>query len=133
MKQHFVRFSSPGTFFAETTEVPITSWNIKKAVELSHTIKERYGATPYGFRFVTRERKDDELDSRETKHSNMYFLGGEVLTLKQIKKRNSPKDKILISNMENNGFNRVIINTNSYEFTQPLHNTDIVLDYKLKS
>jgi hypothetical protein len=31
VKQHFVTFYSPGTFFAETSEKPIDSWDVEKA------------------------------------------------------------------------------------------------------
>ena len=58
----------------ESTEKEIDSWDVKKAMEMARSIKERHGATPYGFRFSTRERRDDELDSKTVAHSGMYFL-----------------------------------------------------------
>lgn len=64
MQQHFVTFYSPGTFMAEMTEKPIDSWDVKAAVKMAKSVKERYGATPYGFRFTTRGRTDADLDSR---------------------------------------------------------------------
>jgi hypothetical protein len=76
MEKHFVEFLSPGTFFAEITTVPIESWDTKKAQELAHGISERHSATPYGFRFITRSRGQDDLDSKVTARSGMYFLGG---------------------------------------------------------
>ena len=106
MKKHFVVFCSPGTFFNETTEKSIDSWDVDKAVEMAKSVIERYNAIPFGFYFTTRERKKDELDSKKTKESGMYFLGGTIYTLKQIKDRNNPDDRILISNMENNGYNK---------------------------
>jgi hypothetical protein len=130
MIKHFVRFYSPGTFVAETTEKPIEEWNVSKAIGMVKGIKERYGATPYGFKFITRFRTDDELDSREVKDSNMYFLGGEIFTLKDLKDRNDPNDSTLISNIESNKWDRVIVNTNSWKWTQPLMKDDVVLDYQ---
>ena len=70
MKKHFVTFFSPGTFVSETTEKEIDSWDVEKAKELARSIKERHGATPYGFRFITRSRNDDELDSKVSDRSN---------------------------------------------------------------
>jgi hypothetical protein len=129
MEKHFVRFYSPGTFVAEQSELPIDSWDTEKAIELSYTIRERHGALPYGFQFITRSRTDDDLDSKVSATSNMYYLGGEILTLEDIKSRKDPKDSILILNMEGNGWDRVVVNTNSYKWTQPLNRGDVVLPY----
>ena len=131
MIKHFVIFFSPGTFVAEQTEKSIDSWDVKEAVRLGKEIKERYGAVPYGFCFTTRERKDNELDSREVKRSGMYFLGGKVLTLKALKKENDPKKEILISNMEHNHWYRVVENNNSRRWTQPLRKGDKVIDFPI--
>jgi len=131
MEKHFVTFLSPGSFVSEETTKPIESWNIDTAIEMSKNIKERYGALPYGFRFSTRAREDYELDSKETERSGMYYLGGEVLTLEEVKAKNDPDDRILISNMECNDWDRIIVNTNSYKVTQPLESEDIVLNIDL--
>jgi hypothetical protein len=127
MKKHFVEFYSPGTIVPEITTKAIDSWDIEKAINMSENIKERHGSTPYGFCFITKERKDNELDSRESKRSNFYYLGGKVLTLDDIKKRNDPKDEILISNMKTNGYKKVIENNNSWKVTLPFSESDIIL------
>lgn len=131
MIKHFVIFFSPGTFFSEQTEKPIDSWNVNKAVKMARSIKERYDAVPYGFCFTTRERKDDELDSKEIKRSGTYFLGGKVLTLMDIKKRNNPEDRILISNMEGNKWGKVVENCNSWKVVQPLRKGDKVIAFSV--
>jgi len=128
MKKHFVIFMSPGTFVAEQTEKPIDSWNVKKAVEMSKKIIERHNAKPYGFYFTTRERKRSELDSKVVKSSRMYYLGGKIITLKEIKARKNPNDATLISNMECNEYERVIETNNSWRWVQPLHKGDKVLE-----
>ena len=127
MEKHFVTFYSPGTVVAETSETEIDSWDVPKAVEMSKEITERYGAKPYGFTFSTRTRDDNELDSHISKKSGTYYLGGEILTLEQLKAQKDPRNEILISNMECNGWKKVVINTNSWEWTQPLHDGDVVL------
>lgn len=131
MKKHFVTFYSPGTFFSETSRAEIGSWDVDKAVELAKEIKERHGATPYGFRFLTKERTDEELDSKEVATSPMYYLGGKVFTLSDIENRNDPKDKTLLSNMRNNGYDRIIENDNSWHVVQPLHEDDVVIPFEL--
>ena len=129
MKQHFVTFLSPGTFVHEQSTEPVDSWNVDAAREMARDVKERHGATPFAFYFTTRSRGDSELDSRETARSGRYFLGGEVQTLGEIKARGNPDDRILISNMECNGWDRVVVNCNSWKVTQPLEADDTILKF----
>ena len=129
MKKHFVIFYSPGTFVSETTEREIDSWDVEQAMSMARTVRERHGATPYGFRFTTRSRADNELDSKVTERSNMYFLGGKIRHLDFIILENKPDEQILISNMRNNGWDRVIENSNSWKITQPLEKDDVVLEW----
>ena len=130
MEKHFVTFYSPGTFVAEQTELPISKWDTDVAIGMARTIKERHGATPYGFRFTTRSRKNNKLDSRETKRSPMYYLGGKVETLDEVKARATERDRILIANMEGNRYDRIITNDNSWRWTQPLEKEDVVLEFQ---
>lgn len=129
MEKHFVTFYSPGTLFAEQTSKPIDSWDVGKASELAHEIVERHEATPYGFRFVTRSRGPDDLNSHQSAQSAMYFLGGKVETLAEIEARDDPKEEILRFNMHCNGYDKVITNTNSWRCTLPLDKDDVVLDW----
>lgn len=128
VQAHFVTFYSPGTFLAKTSQKPIQSWDIEEAKRMAREIKERHGAVPYGFKFTTRSRSADDLDSHETASSPMYYLGGKVETLDEVKARATDGDRILISNMESNGYERIVTNMNSWKWTQPLKPTDIVLD-----
>lgn len=128
MEQHFVKFMSPGTFVAEETVKPIDSWDIAKATELAKEIIERYGAKPYGFRFITRSRADDELDSKVTQMSGTYFINGTVETIDDIKAKHDPNNRILISNMENNGWDRVVTTYSPYRWTQPFGKNDHVVN-----
>lgn len=130
MERHFVTFFSPGTFVAEETVKPIDSWDVEAAMEMARSITERYNATPYGFRFSTRTRKDDELDSTVTKRSHIYYLGGRVETLEDVERRADPKEAILLRNMRGNGWKRIVTNDNSWRWTQPLKDDDVVLDFK---
>ena len=128
MKKHFVTFFSPGTLVAETTELEIEDWYQGVAMDMAHDVTERHGATPYAFQFSTRERSDDELDSRVTRKSGLYFLGGKIQSLEEVK-ADPDSTPTLISNMESNGYRRVVTNTNSYKWTQPLGDDDVVLDW----
>lgn len=127
LTKHFVEFFSPGTFVAETSIRPIESWDIATALKMACDINERYNATPYGFRFLTKSRGDDDLDSREVARSSMHYFGVRVLTRADIEARNDPKDTILLDNMRCNKWDRVVETTNGYKATLPLQDGDIVL------
>lgn len=129
IERHFVEFYSPGTFMAETSERPIDSWNVEAAKRLADGVAERHGATPYAFRFITRGRGPSDLDSRELRRSHTYYLGGKVETIDEIRRRANPGEAILLSNMEGNGWDRVVVNDNSWRWVQPLREGDVVLEY----
>lgn len=131
MKQHFVEFLSPGTFVSESTQKPIASWDVDVAVAMATDISERHGARPYGFRFVTRGRNDDELDSKILNRSGIYYLGGTVRTADEVLAGTDPKEETLRFNVRVNEIKRVIVNDNSWRFTAGLNDDDVVLDVKL--
>ncbi len=129
MEAHFVEFFSPGTFFAETTVKPIDAWDIETAKRMAAETIERYNATPYAFRFHTRKREENELDSSVSDRSPLYYLGGQIETIDEVRARADPAERIMLSNMECNGWTRIITNTNSWRWTQPLKDGDVVLDF----
>lgn len=128
MEKHFVQFLSPGTFVSEMTEKPVDSWDVDAAVLMAADISERYDAKPYGFRFTTRSRGIDDLDSKQIARSGIYYLGGKIETLAEIEARNDPDERILLSNMRANGYDRIVVNTNSWRFTAGLNDGDVVLN-----
>lgn len=132
MEWNFVTFYSPGTFFAETTLREVKAWSVPIAKRMARKIQERYGATPYAFRFSTRKRIGKKPDAEVIKTSPLYYLGGVVETLEEIEKRNDPEEKILRSNMKCNGWKKVITNTNSWKITQPFEETDVLLEWENK-
>ena len=127
MKKHFVKFMSPGSFLAEETVKEIDDWDVFKAIEMAKDIIERYHAKPYGFKFFTRERNDDELDSKVTQQSGTYYINGVIETLEDIKAKGDPNNRILISNMENNGWNKVVTTHSPYKWTQPFGENDHIV------
>lgn len=130
MTKHFVTFESPGTLFNEETTKEIGAWDENEAQKMARTIIERYGAKPFSFYFTTRERGAKDFDSRETRRSGRYFLGGTLLTLEQVKAQNDPSNETLIRNMECNGWSRVVDNRNSYRSVHPFLAGDTLLDWK---
>lgn len=130
MKKEFVTFYSPGTFVSESTTKEIEAWDTATATEMARQIKERYGATPYAFRFETHSRGDNDLDSKITATSNLYYLGGRIETLADVEVRNDPKEAILLANMRGNGIERIIINDNSWRFIGAFNEGDVLLEFK---
>jgi hypothetical protein len=127
VSKHFVTFYSPGTFVAETTEMPIDSWDVDLARKMAESITERYNAVPYAFRFSTRSRDEDDLDSRTTDRSPTYYINCKVETLDEVEKRADPKESILLANMRCNGWNKIATTVKGWRWTQPLEPEDVVL------
>jgi len=122
---------------AESSVRPIESWSPETAAAMSRTITERHGAIPYGFRFETRVVADPipdgeggtlEVEPKTVESSGMYYLGGVVETIADVEARHDPKESILLSNMQCNGYDRVITTTNGYRWTQPFEPGDHVVD-----
>lgn len=128
MKKHFVTYYWPGSLVANTCGEPVEAWDVDAAKERARKFAPDRAA-PYGFRFTTRERGPDDLDSKQTESSPMYYLGGTVETLEQVKARATDKDYILIANMEGNKYDRIVTNNNSWRWTQPLEPNDVVLEW----
>ena len=133
VKKHFVEFFSPGTFFSEVSAKEIDSWDVDKAIEMARHIVERYNARPYGFRFITRKRNKQDLDSHVSKASGIYYLGGKIETREEVEARNDPSEEILRSNLRTNNISRIVINTNSWKFTAGLNDEDTVLDVDMRA
>jgi hypothetical protein len=113
---HFVTFLSPGTMVAEQSTKPVESWDVDAAVKMARGVKERHGAVPYGFYFTTRERDDNDLDSREPRAATSTGSGGRSRRWPRLRPATDPKESILRSNMRINGWDRVVVNDNSWRW-----------------
>lgn len=140
-RQHFVVFYSPGTFFAEQTDRPVTEWNPTEATALAASVSERYGAAPYGFRFETRIVADPipdgeggalKVESRTVEQSGTYFLRARLETFDTIEARASSSEDILRDNMRCNGWPIVVVcdeaGGHRWKSVQPFTETDFVVD-----
>jgi hypothetical protein len=130
LRKHYVTFLSPGTFVSESTTKGIAVCDPDLAKTMAMDIKERYGATPYGFYFTTRERGPDDFDSKEVGRSpGIYYLGGTIRTAEEVLAGDDPSESILRSNVRLNGFKRILTNDNSWRFTTALKDEDVVLNF----
>lgn len=125
-EKHFVTFLSPGTFFSETTTKEIDTWSVDLAMQIARDIKERHGATPYGFRFET--KTSDGWETKTVKSSGIYYLGGRLLTIDDIP--DTKWNETLRWNMKYNDIETVIENTNSWKVTMPFDKSkDVLLEW----
>jgi len=127
VSKHFVEFFSPGTLWSETTIQPVDNWDVVEATRMSRTVVERHGARPYCFRFITRERTKEELDSKITNKSPFYYIDCVVETLEDIEQRNDPNEDILRSNMRNNNIERIARPKTGWSGAYPVGKDDVVL------
>lgn len=140
MREHRVTFYSPGTLFAEHTTHEIASWDPKLAAEMAGSVVERYGATPYAFRFSTvivhepvADGEGGTLDvvPKQIATSGLYLLGGKLETLDEVEARDDPKEEILRSNMRCNEQFIVCVNReNRYRSCIPFGPEDVLCDRK---
>lgn len=126
LQKDFVTFYSPGTFQAEMTTMPISSWDEEEAIEMAKSIVERHDARPYGFRFTTRGREDDELDSRELARSGMYYINGVVRTLEEVE-ADEKSSGIILDNMRYNKWDKIVETYSPYKWTSPFNNGDKIV------
>jgi len=131
-RQNFVRFLSPGTFFDESTEKPIETWDVKTAVKMARDITERYGAKPYGFVFaevIVSDPVDDgeggklEVKPKTVRTSGTHFIDGVLIRFEEV----PAKDSILASNMRGNGYPLVCETTNGYRHTGVFEADDCIV------
>jgi len=132
----FAQFYSPGTFFAETSTMPLETGSIKEAVNLSKEVSERYGAKPYAFDIVTKlvaQPVDDgeggviPMSTKEVERRGRFFIGGRLIRYEEMVKVEGERS-VIVSNMRGNGWPICIENVNSYKSTQPFKEDDAVVD-----
>jgi hypothetical protein len=137
MRKHYVTFLSPGTFVSEQTTRPADAWDVPGACEAARGVRERHGATPYGFYFTTCLTADPVPDGeggwlnvqgREAERSGMFFLGGRLLFVHELRAAGRKEDKILVSNMEANDWPVCVRNDNSWRSVQPFGEKDAIVD-----
>lgn len=138
-RQCKVTFLSPGTFVSEQTSKPIASYDVQLAVEISRSITERYGATPYGFYFSTQIESDPisdgeggqlNVEPKTVDESKMYYINGEIETIADVEARNDPSESILLSNMKCNNWDRIVVTRNGYKHTRPFNDGDHIVNLK---
>jgi hypothetical protein len=130
MEKHYVEFLSPGTFVSESDVREIDSWDSEKAVEMAREITQRYNAKPFGFRFFTKARGDEDFEPKVTATSKMYYINGTVMTVDEVRGRRNPDERILLSNMEGNGWGNVVTTYTPWKYTSVFNDGDQIVIMK---
>lgn len=113
----YVRFLYRGIFVSETDDVAINHKDPMQVVCPKNA---------YGFRFFEKAEciiDGEKLTGEAKNFSPTYYVAGDVLTLEYIK-QNMPNEKILISNMECNKWDKVI---NVFGSFFPFKDNDILI------
>lgn len=138
-RQHFVTFMSPGSFFDESSEKPIESWDVKTAVAMAKKVSERHGAKPYGFRFSTRIVADAIPDGegglldvapKRVAESGTYFIDGKLRTGEEVIADAKSNEDALRFNMRCNHIAIVCETANSWRHTAEFGQGDSVVSSK---
>src|ERR1051326_1239145 len=132
-EKHYAVFYSPGTFVCEESSRPVSEWSTRQAVAAAETIRERYNAKPFGFRFRTHLESPPipdgrggtmDVEPKPLKESGLHWLGGTLLLYDDV-----PDDKehsILRSNMLCNDMPVVIEKRNSFRYTGQFGPDDVI-------
>ncbi|MDJ0921080.1 MAG: hypothetical protein QNI84_08120 [Henriciella sp.] len=128
MQQHYVEFLSPGTFMSESSKREIASWDTAEAIRMMSGIVERHGTRPYGFRFSTRARDPNDLDSREVARSHFYYVNCDVLTAEEVLAETNAENRIMRANVENNGYKRIARTRTGWLGHFPMNDADEVIE-----
>lgn len=120
MLKHYVEFLYPGLFVSEASVEEIAERDVKK-VELPDN--------RFGFCFFDRTVTviDGQTLTGDRKNVSGWYYQGEKMTLEQVKAvfGNDSNYRILISNMEGNGWNAVV--RTKFDQFMPLEDNDTVL------
>lgn len=120
-KRHEVVFLSPGSFRSAETIQEIESWDVALAIERVHTIREKYGARPFGFQFrtsvgVTYEDRWHSLSTWKGFCSGTYFINGVVETLEEFSAHaETATDRLVARNMRNLNISHVVTTHNIWK------------------
>jgi hypothetical protein len=116
----------------------IDEWDPAKAVKMAAEIVERYGATPYGFRFRTLLTSDPvpdgkggtlEVKPKTDRESGWHFIDGVVRTYDHIVAEEEDGERsIAASNMKGNGIPLVAVTIHRFRSTMPFGENDCTVD-----
>lgn len=123
IRKHFVQFLYPGTFFSEDSSKEVADRDPAK-------VEVPQGAFCFSFYdqivgVAIEGGKEIPVSSGALDRSPKYYYGGKVYTVEKLKEE-FPNERILISNVEGNGYKRAIkCRTGNW---QPLEDSDVFIE-----
>jgi hypothetical protein len=117
MLKHYVEFLYPGILFSDTSEDEVETRDIHKLEIPEYS---------FGFRFFDREQTilDGEVLTGKSKNYSNWYYYGKVMTIDDVKEQ-EPDQRILISNMENNDYKRIV--RTKFGQSIPVQDEDVVI------
>ena len=123
VRKTYIEFLYPGSFFNESSTQKVKTRDVSKV---------KVPKNAFGFKFfdilsvvVDTDGKKVQLTSEQTNVSPMYYYGGKLYTVAELK-REFPNNYILVSNIEGNGYKKAILcRTGNW---QPFRKTDIFVE-----
>ena len=123
VRKTYIEFLYPGSFFSESSTQEGTTRDVSKV---------KVPKNAFGFEFfdilsavVDADGKKARITSKRINVSPMHYYGGKLYTVAELK-RKFPNERILISNIEDNGHRKAIrCRTGNW---QPFEKTDVFVE-----
>ena len=123
VRKTYIEFLYPGSFFSESSTQEVKTRDVSKV---------KVPKNAFGFKFfdilsvvVDTDGKKVKLTSERINVSPKHYYGGKLYTVAELK-REFPNERILISNIEGNGYPKAIrCRTGNW---QPFEKTDVFVE-----
>lgn len=130
-----VTYYSPGTLFSEQDNYDFDDFDLKKFINKAKNIKQRYGASPYGFSYQKLKTPLNppklegfkvNVEPKTLEKSGMFYITGDIIFSKDLVGND---ERILRGNLENNYDGIGIVNRNSYKFHAGFNEKDCIINW----
>ncbi|PZM08070.1 hypothetical protein CPY51_30470 [Rhizobium tubonense] len=126
MSKEYAVFLFNGSFTNTERPVQVPCRDVDRATEIAQQLTLQYGAPPFAFHFESRVDSLDSIGNR----SGLYYLGGTIQTLAEIRAECNPSNQRMIWNLEARGIDKIVTNNCPCLACFPLRDEDQVLTWE---